>query len=92
MRVAKIATSSIEDIFGSTVNKCAKINRLAPPNGVVIGDALYQMVKSVNTYNFEMINSQSTINEYGHVYLVTREQYTLRKDKTNINLHVDENV
>jgi class 3 adenylate cyclase len=73
VRVAKIATSSIEDIFGSTVNKCAKINRLAPPNGVVIGDALYQMVKSVNTYNFEMINSQSTINEYGHVYLVSRK-------------------
>lgn len=73
VRVAKIATSSIEDIFGSTVNKCAKINRLAPPNGVVIGDALYQMVKSADAYNFEMINSQSTINEYGHVYLVTRK-------------------
>lgn len=73
VRVAKIDTSSIEDIFGSTVNKCAKINRLAPPNGVVIGDALYQMVKSVNTYNFEMINSQSTINEYGHVYLLSRK-------------------
>lgn len=73
VRVAKIATSSIEDIFGSTVNKCAKINRLAPPNGIVIGDALYQMVKSVDMYNFQMINSQSTINEYGHVYLVTRK-------------------
>ncbi len=26
VRVAKIATSSVDDIFGSTVNKCAKIN------------------------------------------------------------------
>lgn len=73
VRVAKIATSTIDDIFGSTVNKCAKINQLAPPNGLVIDDSLYQIIKSFDTYAFKIINEQSAANEFGHVYLVTRK-------------------
>lgn len=72
VRVAKIATSSIEDIFGSTVNKCAKINRLAPPNGVVIGKALYQITKNFNDYVFNKINNEAVTKEYEDVFHVTR--------------------
>lgn len=73
VRVAKIATSSIDDIFGSTVNKCAKINRFAPPNGLVIDEALYEIVKSFDSYNYRLVNGESGTQEYGAVYQVTRK-------------------
>ena len=73
VRVAKIATSAIDDIFGSTVNKCAKINRLAPPNGLVIGEALYEIVKSFDSYSYRLVTSESDKQEYGAVYEVTRK-------------------
>jgi class 3 adenylate cyclase len=56
VRVAIIATSSIDDIFGATVNACSKINSLAKPNMLVIGESLYEKVKKVNGYSFEKIS------------------------------------
>lgn len=73
VRVAKIATSAIDDIFGSTVNKCAKINKFAPPNGVVIGEALYDIIKSFESYNYRLVNGVSGTQEYGAVYQVIRK-------------------
>jgi class 3 adenylate cyclase len=73
VRVAKMATSAIDDIFGSTVNKCAKINRFAPPNGLVIGEALYGIAKSFDSYNYRLVNGESGTQEYGAVYQVTRK-------------------
>jgi len=73
VRVAKMATSAIDDIFGSTVNKCAKINRFAPPNGLVIGEALYGIIKSFDSYNYKLVNGESGTQEYGAVYQVTRK-------------------
>ncbi len=73
VRVAKIVQSEIDDIFGSTVNKCAKINPLAPTNGFVIGDGLYKIVKSLKGYNFRLIDEEIP-NEHGYsIYSVTRK-------------------
>jgi class 3 adenylate cyclase len=55
VRVAIIATSAIDDIFGSTVNACSKINSLAKPNTMVIGESLYEKIKTVKDYSFELI-------------------------------------
>jgi len=55
VRVAIIATSTIDDIFGTTVNKCAKINTLASPNGMVIGESLYDKIKGIESYIFEKV-------------------------------------
>lgn len=55
VRVAIIATSTIDDIFGTTVNKCAKINTLANPNTMVIGESLYNKIKGISGYSFEKI-------------------------------------
>lgn len=55
VRVAIIATSTIDDIFGTTVNTCSKINSLAKPNTMVISEPLYDKVKSVSEYNFELV-------------------------------------
>ena len=76
VRIAKVLTSSVEDIFGSTVNKCSKINRLAKPNGIVIGNNLYQIIKSLDTqYKFEKIESEEMMEKYGYdiVYAVSKK-------------------
>jgi len=73
VRVAIVATSTIDDIFGSTVNSCSKINSLAKPNTLVIGESLYQKVKDIKEYKFEKI-SEYTIdaeNKFA-VYLVSQ--------------------
>lgn len=54
--LAQSETSTCEDIFGPTVNMCAKINSSAKPNSVVIGSDLYQRVKD-SDYRFEEIIS-----------------------------------
>lgn len=51
--------SMIDDIFGSPVNICAKINPKALPNGMVIGGDLYQIVKSFTGYHFQSISGYS---------------------------------
>jgi CheY-like chemotaxis protein len=37
------------------MNFCAKINSLAPQNGMIIGNSLYQIVKSFDDYAFEKV-------------------------------------
>ncbi len=46
LQMASSSTSRVEDLFGSTMNVCAKINRLAASNGVVIGGDLYTIIRS----------------------------------------------
>ncbi|HZB80320.1 MAG TPA: adenylate/guanylate cyclase domain-containing protein, partial [Nitrososphaera sp.] len=55
VEVATTVTSGAEDLFGPTVNMCAKINSQAEPNGIVIGGDLHEMMKrySFKDYSFE---------------------------------------
>lgn len=73
VRAAQIATSSVKDIFGSTVNRCAKINYLAPPNGIVIDSSLYEMIRTTESYNFKLIDDSPISKEFGDVYTVSRK-------------------
>jgi len=43
--IAQSLTTTSEDLFGPTVNICAKINSIAMPNSMVIGGGLYKIVK-----------------------------------------------
>ena len=43
VEVATSTSSRTEDLFGSPMNVCAKINSMAEPNGIVIGGDLYQI-------------------------------------------------
>ncbi|MDX1595363.1 MAG: cache domain-containing protein [Nitrosopumilaceae archaeon] len=73
VRIAKITQSEIDDIFGSTVNRCAKINPLAPTNGLVIGESMYQIVKAFKEFSFTKIKEDS-VNIHGFsVYSVERK-------------------
>jgi two-component system, OmpR family, response regulator ChvI len=40
-----VSSPDTDDLFGSTMNICAKINSMAPPTGMVIGSDLYSIVK-----------------------------------------------
>ena len=50
--VARSASSRSEDLFGSAMNISAKINSKAKPNGLVIGEALFDIVKRLDEYIF----------------------------------------
>jgi class 3 adenylate cyclase len=47
--IMKSTTSSF-DVIGTPVNVCAKINRQASVNGIIIGGDLYQMVKNFDEH------------------------------------------
>ena len=57
--LANSVASSDDDIFGSTVNVCSKINRIAKPNGIVIGSDMYQIVKDFDEFSFVVDNGLS---------------------------------
>jgi len=44
--IARSISSGSDDLFGSTMNRCAKINCKAQENGVVIGNDLYDIFQS----------------------------------------------
>jgi class 3 adenylate cyclase len=58
VEVAKSRSSQSDDLFGSAMNLCAKINSKAPANGMVVGNALYELVKSFEHYNFGKVGDQ----------------------------------
>lgn len=55
LSIAKSAHSTREDVFGPTVNMCAKINTMAMPNTVVVGGDLYQITRSLKCYRFHSL-------------------------------------
>lgn len=44
--------NDIEDLFGSTVNTCSKMNRLTEKNSVIIGSALREKLKDSKQYTY----------------------------------------
>jgi adenylate cyclase len=69
--VARMSTSSVNDIFGSPVNICSKMNALAPPGGVVIGQGLFEMTKDIPGYIFSEIKDAPMFSETGYsLYIV----------------------
>ena len=60
----EVATSTSskggEDLFGSTMNICAKINSMAEPNRIVIGGDLYQIIKSFSSF----VNNNNNVYEF----------------------------
>ncbi len=62
--IAKSLTSQSYDLFGPTMNMCAKINSKAAPNSMVIGSDLYQMLKSVFSSSSSSSSSLSILDNY----------------------------
>ena len=72
VEVARSLTSTSEDLFGPIVNLCAKINSKAEPNGMVIGNNLYKVVKAKfdDDYHFNKIDEYSMDNSDNHQYYI----------------------
>ena len=74
--VARSASSQSEDLFGSAMNICAKINSKAKPNGLVIGETLFNIVKGLESYTF-VPSSERLIGvkgEYGVYHVEGKEK------------------
>jgi two-component system, OmpR family, response regulator ChvI len=75
VEVATSTSSKGDDLFGSTMNICAKINSMAEPNGIVIGGDLYRTIKSfsfVNKgYEFRELRGGYTVG-FDHKYPIYR--------------------
>jgi CheY-like chemotaxis protein/class 3 adenylate cyclase len=84
VEVATTVTSGAEDLFGPTVNMCAKINSQAEPNGIVIGGDLHEMMKrySFKDYSFEEVRKKPPLGiKYSYpVYSVLRKDEMLARD------------
>jgi CheY-like chemotaxis protein/class 3 adenylate cyclase len=91
VEVARSATSQQDDLFGSTMNMCAKINSKALPNGIVIGGDLYQIINSFSfgyNYYFEGMYEYLTtgFNKDMHHYYHPYPVYSLLiKNNNNTN-------
>ncbi len=99
VEVARSTTSQHEDLFGPTMNLCAKINSKAPPNGMVIGGDLYTVLKSFspsssspssyrhNEYRFKEVkgHSISGLTHQYPVYSVTSKYSRSYRDDANLS-------
>jgi two-component system, OmpR family, response regulator ChvI len=92
VEVAISTSSKTEDLFGSTMNICAKINSMAEPNGIVIGGDLHQVIQSfpfIAAYKFKELEEGYSIgfdNRYS-VYgaLIKDNNITSGKDFNDIH-------
>lgn len=75
VEVAKSRSSQSDDLFGSAMNLCAKINSKAPPNGMVIGEALYGLVKSFDDYEFREVEENQTTAKYQYSAYVVESRH-----------------
>ena len=57
VEVAKSITSPDDDLFGSPMNLCSKINAEAALNELVMGDNLYENIKKFSSLNSMSLNS-----------------------------------
>lgn len=87
VEVATSLTSATEDLFGSTVSICAKINSMAPANGMVIGSNLYQVTKAscVDDYHFNKIDEypidDNSNNQYSVYSIISKDKMSNNKRK-----------
>ncbi|MDQ3839532.1 MAG: response regulator [Thermoproteota archaeon] len=83
IEVAKSGLSRVVDVFGPTVNMCAKMNSRAPLNGLIIGGDLFQIIKGqheslTSSFLFKQIGSYSiggpNIPSYPLYQVITEDQ------------------
>jgi two-component system, OmpR family, response regulator ChvI len=85
------ASPETEDLFGPTMNACAKINSMAPQNGMVIGSDLYYIAKKLSLlendrYEFKRIGEYSVAASFKlryPVYVLIHKQNKFHTLSTN---------
>lgn len=70
--VMSASKNDVHDIFGSTVNRCSKINRFSKTNGLVISQEIYELLKNDIGYQIDKVDDDVR-SEYGDgVYHITK--------------------
>jgi class 3 adenylate cyclase len=74
--IAKSISSQSEDLFGSAMNICAKINSKAQPNGFVIGQMLFNRVNNMSEYTFVLADEKLVMpkGEYNVYHVEEKEK------------------
>lgn len=68
-----VQVANTNDLFGSTVNICSKINRMARPDGMVIGADLYRIVNASKKYHFREVGTYKIDKKFQYsVYSIQR--------------------
>jgi two-component system, OmpR family, response regulator ChvI len=87
VEVATSLTSASEDLFGPAVNLCAKINSKAEPNGMVIGDNLYQITWDLCDYDYNFTKTDeysiddNPANQYSVYSITSKDEKSNDKKK-----------
>lgn len=72
--VARSLSSMNEDLFGSAMNICSKINSKANPNGLVIGENLFKIVRGLEDYLFVPAEGLTGMKDRYAVYHVEEKE------------------
>ena len=73
VEIAKSSSSMSEDLFGTTINICSKINTKAAPNGLIIGGDLYRVLKG----SFPDISTAYSFREKGEYSSGIKQSYPI---------------
>lgn len=87
VEVAKSITSPDNDLFGSPMNLCSKINAKSPVNEMVMGDNLYQNFKRLSSsasLSFDFTNHYN-FKQIGEYFWVGNNDGGRGSDNTSIN-------
>jgi two-component system response regulator ChvI len=85
---ARSNRSNNRDLFGSTVNICTEINRIATPNSMVIGDNLYQIIKTLPSFLEDYLYKVAGEHSIGDlkraypIYSIASKYAQLRQDQS----------
>ncbi|WP_458743491.1 response regulator [Candidatus Nitrosocosmicus sp. T] len=82
IELAVAGNSQSIDIFGTPVNRCSKINHLAPANEMIIHDDLFQVVNKMSyykDYEFKEITRRDDTNNHN------RDNYDPGNNGNNLN-------
>lgn len=98
VEIATTKTSVQEDLFGSTINLCAKFNKLSAPGKILIGGDLYGILKSLPSvskhYSFRPAGEYSVGIKYSYPLYNVYTKYqnsTVKGIKNLINLRPSKN-
>jgi len=75
LSIAHASGLPVDDIFGPTVNLCAKIKSAGQPNELVVGGDMHQIAKSHKTYKFIYVGAYYLGLKHDYpVYSVSRSE------------------
>jgi adenylate cyclase len=77
---AQTVDSTTPDIFSTTVNICARINKVVEPNKVIIGGDLYRIARNLSGYDFHEVKKTISISKRAYPLYTVSEAKLISDD------------